>query len=463
MHRGRAPLGLTCPACGSGLIGGDEDEADGSVRRLRCPGCGGRFRATPKPDTAGPKVGAIKRPPAVGGASLAIRAGILRGLPGTYRIGLAAGTTAMLALGGFIPVLRRWLNDEVAGFDDAARLMGGVAVASPSRDPDADFGPKLRRTDAPGLFDEVAEVARRLGARPPEEIRLAFLPCCGVVAWRRGRALLLGLPLLDVLTRAELRAILAHELAHLARGDATWSASSLRFVEGLGLALDDPSGRAWGPLKLWARGVRGLAARLVGPIATGQEARADRAAASIAGGRAAASALVKVALVQPLFRELLVRHDHDRAGSDNLYATFRRFWDRLPARLLEEMRLGLLAVEESGPSSSPHPPLPDRVGRAPGLRRRHRPRARSGPGCGPLRRPRLAGADASRQALRQLRRRAERLPQSGDLTAVEGRYDILSNLLPGELSRQSQRIEAIPTRRLGGTVPIGGVDPECCA
>ena len=357
MRRGRLPLGLACPDCGAVLR--PSAQGDGEVHRLHCPDCGRWFRARRRP--ASPR--AQPRPPVVGGVSLAIRAGILRGLPGAYRLGLAAGTSALIVGGGFLPLLRRWLNDAIAGPGDVVEAMGGIAVPSLTRDPDADFGPKLRRLDAPGLFDEVAEVARRLGVRPPEEVRLAFLPCCGVVAWRGGRALLLGLPLLDVLTRAELRAILAHELSHLARGDATWSASSLRFVEELARALDDPSGRPWGPLKLWARGFRGLAGRLVGPIATGQEARADRASAAIAGGRAAASALVKVALVQPLFRELLGHDDPDRPGSANLYATFRRFWDRLPAPLLEAMRLRLLAVAEE-PSGSPHPPLPDRVATA---------------------------------------------------------------------------------------------------
>jgi Zn-dependent protease with chaperone function len=100
--------------------------------------------------------------------------------------------------------------------------------------------------------------------------------------------------------------------------------------------------------------------RLVGPIARGQEARADRASAAIAGGRAAASALIKVALVQPIFRELLVQHDPDRSGGQNLYATFRALWDRLPEPLLEAMRLRLL-VEVRSSCDSPHPPIADRV------------------------------------------------------------------------------------------------------
>ncbi len=186
------------------------------------------------------------------------------------------------------------------------------------------------------------------------------LACCGVIAWHRSRALLLGLPLLHVLTLAELRAVLAHELSHLAYGDATWSAGSLRFVERLGQALDDPEGRSWGPLRLWARGCRSVAASCVGPIARGQEARADRASAGLAGGGASASALIKVALVQPLFRELLAHQDSELFNQSNLYATFRGLWLRLPEALVESMRLRLLTVDPGG-SDSPHPPLPERV------------------------------------------------------------------------------------------------------
>ncbi len=353
MLRRRPPLGLTCPGCGGGLepLGEGVD----AIHRLHCPACGSTFRARPRPR---PGAGTDPRP--VGGVSLALRAGTLRLLPWAYNAGLAAGTVVLFALGGFVPAIRGWLDDSIAGPGGVVEAMGGIRVASASGDPDSDFGPILRRTDAPGLFEEVDGVARRLGVRPPEEIRLAFLPCCGVVAWRRSRALLLGLPLLHALSTAELRAVLAHELAHLARGDATWAAGSLRFVEGIGRALDDPAGRARGPLRAWARLFRRSAAALVAPIARGQEARADRVSATIAGGRAAASALIKVALVQPLFRELLRHHDPDRPGLPNLYATFRAFWDRLPPPLLEAMRLRLLS-EDASTGDSPHPPLPDRV------------------------------------------------------------------------------------------------------
>jgi Zn-dependent protease with chaperone function len=350
MSRGRPPLGLICPGCGSDL----EPLGDvlSEVHRLQCPECGSTYKARRKPVPSSPTT--------VGGFGLAVRAGLLRLVPMVYRVGISLGATVLFFLGGLIPVIRAWLADRVNNLGDLVQVLGGIRISPESRDPDNDFGPILRRLDAPGLFEEVAEIARRLGVRPPEEIRLAFLPCCGVVAWRDSRALLLGLPLLHVLTLAELRAVLAHELAHLAKGDATWSAGSLRFVERLGQALDDPEGRARGPLKLWARCCRGVAAELIGPIARGQEARADRASAGLAGGGASASALIKVALVQPLFREILAHQAQELLGDANLYATFRALWARLPESLLEAMRLRLLTVDP-GSSDSPHPPLPERV------------------------------------------------------------------------------------------------------
>ncbi len=218
----------------------------------------------------------------------------------------------------------------------------------------------LARADAPLLFSAVEDVARRLAVRPPEQIRLTYLPCCGVLAWRRSRSLILGLPLLHVLNLAELRAVLAHELAHLARGDATASARSTRFVRGLGRALDRPPRPSRSPLRLWAILCRRAGDRLIAPIARGQETRADRASAAVAGGDVAASALVKVALVQPLFREVLDHYDPSNPSLPNLYTFFRQFWSRLPDELQTAMRHRLLSGAD-GPWDGPHPPLLDRL------------------------------------------------------------------------------------------------------
>jgi Zn-dependent protease with chaperone function len=301
----------------------------------------------------------------VGGFDLIVRGSALTAVELLYRVGSVVGSAGVFLVGGFVPALAGWLRDEVRDLATFLESLGGVRIAVATKDPDADLGPAIARADAPALFTEAAEIARRLGARPVEQIRLTYLPCCGVVAWRRSRALVLGLPLLHALNLAELRAVLAHELAHLARGDATRAARSARFVEGLVRALDDPPAgghRPWGPLLAWARLCRAVAEPLHAPIARGQEARADRAAAQLAGGDAAASALVKVALVQPLFREALEAYDPADPDLPNLYAFFRAFWTRLPETLQTAMRHALLSGS-TWPTlpEGVHPPLLDRI------------------------------------------------------------------------------------------------------
>jgi len=361
------PRGLPCPRCGGGLEPTGEPAADGHGYRVLCPTCGESFRARRRRrgrDRPGPEDDAAParpRPPrTVGDVSIRLRSLAVRTIARAYPVGVAVGVSVLVPLGGFLPVIRGWLRDEVEDWGGVVEALGGVRVVQETRDPDADLGPVLVRLDAPTLFQEVNGVARRLGVRPPDQVRLAYLPCCGVVAWRRTRILLLGLPLLQVLTTAELRAVLAHELAHLARGDVAHSAGASRFVEALGQAIGRAEGGLRGPLGLWARACWRAARRLDTPIARGQEARADRTAAAIAGGNAAASALVKVALVQPLFREVLDRHDPSREDLPNLYAFFRAFWRRLPNEVREAMRLRVL-VNGTAPTGSPHPALPDRL------------------------------------------------------------------------------------------------------
>jgi len=348
---------LVCPDCGRDLPTPDENA--GESVELLCAGCGRTFRArrrSPRPEEA-PGEASIA-PTTVGSLDLLGRSLALGLLRRSYHLGTFGLATLLFVSGGFVPVLRRWLNDDLSQWGEVVETLGGVRISVESSDPDGDLGPAISRIDAPRLFEEVENVSRALGARPPEQIRITYLPCCGVVAWQRSRALLLGLPLLHILTVAELRAVLAHELAHLAKGDATVSARSARFVEALGRALDRNTGRAFSPLRLWARGCRHVADRLIAPIARGQEARADRAAASLAGGTAAASALVKVAAVQPIFREVLSHYSLEDAHA-NLYAFFRKFWGRIPESLHESIRHGLL-TDADATVDDLHPPLPDR-------------------------------------------------------------------------------------------------------
>jgi Zn-dependent protease with chaperone function len=356
---------LQCPDCATELTAAAEgaDGADGELR-LACPGCGGRFRASSPASTrvnGTPEVDLGSLSPAtVGPLKLRWRAMVLRILEHLYWSVTALGAMVLFVCGGFVPVVGGWLRNEVASWSDMVATLGGVWFRVKTLDPDSDLGPVLARVDAPLLFSAVETVARRLGVRPPGQVRLTYLPCCGVVAWGRSQALIVGLPLLRVLTQGELRAVLAHELAHLARGDATGAARSARFVEPLELAVEAAGPRARGPLGAWARFCLREAAWLIEPVARGQEARADRLSAVVAGGGVAASALVKVALVQPLFREVLQHYDPAHPEFPNLYAFFRAFWYRLPAESHSAMRLRVITSHD-GTHDPAHPPLPDRL------------------------------------------------------------------------------------------------------
>jgi Zn-dependent protease with chaperone function len=353
--------GLLCPGCATEL---EDRRAPGSAH---CPRCGSLVQDHPHGDRheSGPRAGrdgssTVSGSPQLGGLRLVWRNWVLRVIERLYWIVTFTGTLVILACGGLIPVVRGWLRNEVDDWSGVVATLGGVWFQVETQNPDSDLGPVLARVDAPQLFSTIDSVGRRLGVKPPSQVRLTYLPCCGVVAWGRSRALIIGLPLFRVLTQGELRAIVAHELAHLARGDATLAARSARFVEAIGLALERNRSRLRGPLGAWARFCLRESSLLIEPVARSQEVRADRLSAAIAGGSAAASALVKVALVQPLFRELLDAYDPNDADAENLYAFFRAFWYRLPADVHTAMRLSVLTRRHDAFDPA-HPPLPDRV------------------------------------------------------------------------------------------------------
>lgn len=353
MGRALPPRGLPCPTCGGELE--PVDPVAPGVVRLECPDCGETFVARRKLPTATP----AEPPP--DGIALWLRGLILHGIVFVYPLGVGLLTPLMFLFGGFIPVLGNWMRDRVNSIGEVIETLGGVRIRNYSHDPDTDLGPIIGWADAPTLFKLIGEVAREVGAQPPNQIRLTYLPCCGVAAGGRSRALLIGLPLLHVITVGELRAILAHELAHLARGDATRAADDARFVEGLGRALDESEGPGWNPLRVWAKVCHHVATLIGAPLAQGQEVRADRISATVAGGETAASGLIKVAMIQPLFREILARYDAENPPSGmNLYAFFRNFWGQLPDSLLTSLRLELMTRPPLNPDPT-HPPLPDRL------------------------------------------------------------------------------------------------------
>jgi Zn-dependent protease with chaperone function len=109
----------------------------------------------------------------------------------------------------------------------AGVVMAGVILWSivPRRDRFQPVGKSIRAADQGRLFSEIENIAVSLKERLPSEVYLT-LDVNAAVADRGGvmgvgsrRVMLLGLPLIRVLTVSQLRAVLAHEFGHYYTGD----------------------------------------------------------------------------------------------------------------------------------------------------------------------------------------------------------------------------------------------------
>lgn len=167
---------------------------------------------------------------------------------------------------------------------------------------DPPTGRELRPDEAPELFAEVERLRAQLAAPRIHRLVLtdefnaamAQTPRLGILGWPRNH-LVLGLPLMRVLTPDELRSVIAHELGHAGGGHgtfggwiyrirATWSVLARQVVAGGAAKL------VRGFLKFFVP--RFNAWTFV--LARAQEYEADRAAVAVAGARDAANALVRV-------------------------------------------------------------------------------------------------------------------------------------------------------------------------
>jgi len=308
---------------------------------------------------------------------LSLYAGLLLGVMLAYHVLMTALAAAWLALR--LPlILWQTITADTELESDTPR---GSPWLSPFRtwlphfgsaDPDITVGPMLTELDAPGVFVVVAEMSRKIGSPAPHEIRLTYLPCCGVLEQRRWcglrerrRVLVLGLPLLYVLSVEELRAVVAHELAHLSRGDAALAFVVSQFIDSLDQAIATGSQTSWGwlsPCVLFALLVRATFRVMASPLSRYQEYRADSIAACVCGSDVVASSLQNAALVQPIFREVLGNYHPIVVHDANLYQFFRLAWTTLDDSLKSEMKESLVADQETE-WFGPHPTLRARVRR----------------------------------------------------------------------------------------------------
>jgi Zn-dependent protease with chaperone function len=215
----------------------------------------------------------------------------------TIAVGLIATPVAVFASSGRGNV---WVA--------AAMIGAGVAILRgivPERGRFSPPGPALTAHDHPRLHALLDEVARDAGQRPADDVFLDIDVNAAVLEHRGRRVLLLGLPLLAVLGRDELRAVVAHELGHYAGGDTRFSGwiwrtrvAVLKTVEHLATS------GSWfrrtivrHPFELYAR----LFLRLTNAVSRRQELAADALSARVTSPDAAGRALRRIAAVAPTY------------------------------------------------------------------------------------------------------------------------------------------------------------------
>lgn len=229
-------------------------------------------------------------------------------------------------------------------------------------------GPVVLRGDAPELWAVVDEVATLAGTRGPDEIRLA--PDVNAGVWEEARLLglvggtrrmVLGVPLLQGLTVAQLRSVLAHELGHYSHDDTRLSVVVHRGRAVIGATLAQLQGSVAG----WLLRQYGKLYLLVSAATSRrQELAADALSVRAVGRVTAQSALREVRVVDAawdFYLDCYVAPGWEIGLAPTSDAFFGGFRELLAARSQELGSVREKPADEEGSRWDSHPPIGERV------------------------------------------------------------------------------------------------------
>jgi Zn-dependent protease with chaperone function len=232
-------------------------------------------------------------------------------------------------------------------------------------------GPRLAPSDHPRLFEEIAGVARATRQEIPAEVYLVH----DVNAWvaQRGglmglgsrRVMGLGLPLMQLLPRAQFRAVLAHEFGHYHGGDTRLGPLVYRTRNAISRTLSSISatGGEGSLLRLPFLWYGRMFLRITHAVSRHQEFVADELAARTFGSKALADGLRTVHGAAPAFEYYWSGECEPVLGAGfrpPLLEGFQHFLrtghvtEAIRRQLEEEMK------GESSPYDS-HPPISERI------------------------------------------------------------------------------------------------------
>jgi heat shock protein HtpX len=229
-------------------------------------------------------------------------------------------------------------------------------------------GVRVTEAGQPRLHAMIGEEARATGARAPDEV-YATLEANAAVADARGRrVMLVGVPLLHILSERGLRGIIAHEFGHYAGGDTRLGPWTWRTYDGVARTIERLTGEGdegWTrkavrlPFIWYGRAFM----RITAGIKRRQELAADRMAASRAGRDTYAAALRRIHAYGPAFEAYWEQEVATVLSAGRRppvvagFATYLRSdtIDRAASSFLEQ-----LTQEETGRYDS-HPSLSERL------------------------------------------------------------------------------------------------------
>lgn len=171
-------------------------------------------------------------------------------------------------------------------------------------------GVELKESEHPALFDEINKIARAAGQLMPEDVylNLQFNAAVSLVESRMGfggrRILIIGMPLMQLLTIEEFRSVVAHEFGHFHGGETKLGPFIYQTRGAIGrtiVALEQR--KSW--LSFIFKIFGNYYLRVSHGISRVQEYAADQLAANIAGARVAAASLAKLGPGSQLYESYL--------------------------------------------------------------------------------------------------------------------------------------------------------------
>ncbi len=229
-------------------------------------------------------------------------------------------------------------------------------------------GRLISRQSAPALWQQVSQIAERLGTCPPDNIFAGIddnffvteLPVQVAGEQHTGRTLFVSLPLLKTLTRGEANAVLAHEMAHFGGEDTLYSRRTAPLLQKYNSyleALEGPFG--WLVLHLmflfWNLYQLSLA-----KIRRERECRADRIAAEVTSPTETAQALLRNCAYSQ-YRTEVQKSLFENEENTEAMNVARRLEEGFPAFVGSTDHLQRVAQSRTPHPFDSHPTLTERI------------------------------------------------------------------------------------------------------